>query len=81
MVWSTGGLTRFDPKTEKFTHIAEVPNAYGIALDKDSNVWFAELRARRPHRQGRRQDAQGDEVSAADADRLPAPHHRRATTA
>jgi len=23
MVWSTGGLTRFDPKTEKFTHIEE----------------------------------------------------------
>jgi virginiamycin B lyase len=44
MVWSTGGLTRFDPKTEKFTHIPEVPNAYGIALDKESNVWFAELR-------------------------------------
>ena len=21
MVWSTGGLSRFDPKTEKFTHI------------------------------------------------------------
>jgi virginiamycin B lyase len=44
LVWSTGGLTRFDPKTEKFTHIPEVPNAYGIALDKESNVWFAELR-------------------------------------
>jgi streptogramin lyase/cytochrome c5 len=44
MVWSTGGLTRFDPKTEQFTHIADVPNAYGIALDKESNVWFAELR-------------------------------------
>ncbi len=45
MVWSTGGLSRFDPKTEQFTHIPEVPSAYGIALDKDSNVWFAELRA------------------------------------
>jgi streptogramin lyase len=45
MVWSTGGLTRFDPKYEEFTHIPEVPNAYGITLDKDSNVWFAELRA------------------------------------
>jgi virginiamycin B lyase len=44
MVWSTGGLSRFDPKTEKFSHIAEVPSAYGIALDKDGNVWFAELR-------------------------------------
>jgi virginiamycin B lyase len=43
-VWSTGGLTRFDPKTETFKHIADVPNAYGIALDKDENIWFAELR-------------------------------------
>src|SRR5712671_2169461 len=43
-VWSTGGLTRFDPKYGTFTHIPEVPNAYGIALDKDGNTWFAELR-------------------------------------
>ena len=43
-VWSTGGLTRFDPKTEKFTHIPAVPSAYGIALDKDGNAWFAEQR-------------------------------------
>jgi virginiamycin B lyase len=45
MVWSTGGLSVFDPKTEKYLHIKEVPSAYGITLDKDSNVWFAELRA------------------------------------
>jgi virginiamycin B lyase len=43
-VWSTGGLTRFDPKTETFVHIADVPNAYGIAVDQTGNVWFAELR-------------------------------------
>jgi virginiamycin B lyase len=43
-VWSTGGFTRFDPKYDKFTHITDVPNAYGIALDKDGNPWFAELR-------------------------------------
>ncbi len=43
-VWSTGGLTRYDPKYGTFTHIADVPNAYGIALDKDGNAWFAELR-------------------------------------
>jgi virginiamycin B lyase len=42
-VWSTGGLTRFDPKTEKFTHIPEVPTSYGLDLDKDGNVWFTEL--------------------------------------
>ena len=43
MVWSTGGLTRFDPKAEKFEPIKSVPTSYGIALDKGGNVWFAEL--------------------------------------
>jgi virginiamycin B lyase len=43
MVWSTGALTMFDPKTEKFTHIPEVPTCYGIALDAAGNVWFTEL--------------------------------------
>jgi virginiamycin B lyase len=43
MVWSTGVLSVFDPKTEKFTHIPEVPTCYGIALDKDGNAWFTEL--------------------------------------
>jgi len=42
-IWSTGGLTRFDPKTEKFTHITEVPSAYGIALDREGTVWFTEM--------------------------------------
>ena len=43
MIWSTGAMTVFDPKTEKFTHIPEVPTSYGIALDKDGNAWFTEL--------------------------------------
>jgi virginiamycin B lyase len=43
-VWSTGGLNVYDPKYETFTHITDVPSAYGIALDKDGNAWFAELR-------------------------------------
>ena len=43
MVWSTGMLTVFDPKTEKFTHIEEVPTCYGIALDRAGNAWFTEL--------------------------------------
>jgi len=43
MVWSTGALTVFDPKTEKFTHIPEVPTCYGIDLDAAGNVWFMEL--------------------------------------
>jgi virginiamycin B lyase len=45
LVWSTGAMTRFDPKTEKYDHIPEVPNCYGIALDKDGNAWFTELLA------------------------------------
>ncbi len=41
--WATGGpLTMFDPKTGKFTRFEEVPTAYGVALDKDGNCWFAE---------------------------------------
>jgi Carboxypeptidase regulatory-like domain len=43
MVWSTGGLSRFDPKTEKFEAVASVPSSYGISLDKDGNAWFAEM--------------------------------------
>jgi virginiamycin B lyase len=44
-VWTTGSpLTRFDPKTETFTHFPEVPSSYGITLDKAGNVWFAVLK-------------------------------------
>jgi virginiamycin B lyase len=43
MIWSTGALSVFDPKTEKFTHIPDVPTSYGIALDADGNAWFTEL--------------------------------------
>ena len=42
-VWSTGGpLSKFDPKTEKFTGYSEVPSVYGIAYDQKGKVWFAE---------------------------------------
>jgi virginiamycin B lyase len=42
-VWATGTpLTLFDPKSGKFTQIREVPTAYGLALDRDGNLWFAE---------------------------------------
>jgi virginiamycin B lyase len=42
-IWATGGpLTVFDPKTQKFTQIKEIPSVYGLALDKDGNCWFAE---------------------------------------
>ena len=43
MVWTTGGLTRFDPKMEKFEAVKSVPTSYGISLDKDGNAWFAEM--------------------------------------
>jgi virginiamycin B lyase len=43
-VWATGGpLTVFDPRTKTFTQFKEVPSAYGLALDKDENCWFAEF--------------------------------------
>jgi len=42
-IWATGGpLTVFDPRTKEFTLIKEIPSAYGLALDKDGNCWFAE---------------------------------------
>ncbi len=43
MVWSTGGLTRFDPKMETFDPVKVVPTSYGISLDRDGNAWFAEM--------------------------------------
>jgi virginiamycin B lyase len=45
-VWSTGSpLTKLDPKTGKFTHIGDVPQAYGIAIARDDTVWFAQFGA------------------------------------
>jgi virginiamycin B lyase len=42
-VWTTGRpMTLFDPKTGKYTRFSEIPTAYGLALDKDGNCWFAE---------------------------------------
>jgi len=44
-LWTTGSpVTRFEPKTGKFTHFAEVPSSYGIAVDNDGDIWFAVLR-------------------------------------
>jgi virginiamycin B lyase len=43
-VWSTGDpLTRFDPETNTYHDFAEIPHSYGLALDKDENVWFSEF--------------------------------------
>ena len=67
MVWSTGALTRLRSEDREVHHIPEVPIAYGITLDKDSNVWFAELRADGRIGKVDAKTLQGDEVSAADA--------------
>lgn len=46
-VWGTGRpLKKLDVKTGKFTNFSEVPDTYGIALDKQGNVWFAEFNSR-----------------------------------
>lgn len=43
-VWSTGGpLSVYDPKSGKFTEIPQIPSAYGIVLDKQGTIWFAEF--------------------------------------
>jgi virginiamycin B lyase len=44
-VWTTGRpLTLFDPKTGKFHEFNQIPSAYGLALDKNGNLWFAEYK-------------------------------------
>ena len=43
-VWATGGpLSVYDPKAATFTGIPNIPSAYGIALDKQGTIWFAEF--------------------------------------
>lgn len=48
-VWSSGDpLSRFDPKTGKFTNYwSEVGTAYTIANDNVGNIWFTTLRTHR----------------------------------
>jgi virginiamycin B lyase len=46
-IWSSGRpLSKFDVETKKFTFFPEVPDTYGITVDKDGNVWFAEFNSR-----------------------------------
>jgi virginiamycin B lyase len=53
-IWSSGRpLSKFDVETKKFTFFPEVPDTYGIALDKDGNVWFAEFNSRDHHSIGK----------------------------
>ena len=43
VVWGNSlPLTSFDPATEKFTKYFVAENPYGIDIDKDDNVWFAD---------------------------------------
>ena len=44
-VWTSGSpVTKFDPKTGKYTHFMDAPSSYGITFDKDGNVWFCVLK-------------------------------------
>lgn len=43
-IWGGGSmLVRFDPKTEKFMEFPEARTPYGIELDQQGNIWFAEF--------------------------------------
>ena len=53
-IWSSGRpLAKLDPKTGEFKFFPEVPDCYGIAVDKEGNVWFAEFNSRDHHSIGR----------------------------
>jgi virginiamycin B lyase len=46
-IWGSGRpLKKLDVKTGKFTNFPDVPDTYGITLDKQGNVWFAEFNSR-----------------------------------
>ena len=53
-IWSSGRpLAKLDPKTGEFKFFPEVPDCYGIAVDKEGNVWFAEFNSRDHHSIGK----------------------------
>ena len=53
-IWSSGRpLSKFDVETKKFSFFPEVPDTYGIAVDKDGDVWFAEFNSRDHHSIGK----------------------------
>jgi virginiamycin B lyase len=53
-IWSSGRpLSKFDIETKKFTFFPEIPDTYGITLDKEGNVWFAEFNSRDHHSIGK----------------------------
>jgi virginiamycin B lyase len=44
ILWVSGGPNsyRFDPKTGIYTELKDVPNTYGVNMDKVGNLWFDE---------------------------------------
>ena len=46
-LWVSGRpLKKFDTETKKYTFFNDVPDTYGIDVDKVGNVWFAEFNSR-----------------------------------
>ncbi len=48
-VWATGGpgggvVTKFDTDTKKFIHIPDTEGGYGLIIDKDGDLWYAEFK-------------------------------------
>lgn len=53
-IWSSGRpLSKLDVETKKFTFFPDVPDTYGITVDKEGNVWFAEFNSRDHHSIGK----------------------------
>jgi len=53
-IWISGRpLKKFDLKAQKFTNFPEAPDNYGIAVDQQGSVWFAEINARDHHSIGK----------------------------
>jgi len=53
-IWSSGRpLSKFDVETKKLTFFPEVPDIYGIAVDKEGNIWFAEFNSKDHHSIGK----------------------------
>jgi virginiamycin B lyase len=53
-IWSSGRpLSKFDVETKRFTFFPDVPDTYGITVDKEGNVWFAEFNSKDHHSIGK----------------------------
>ncbi len=46
-LWVTGRpFKKFDTETKKFTFFYDIPDTYGVDVDKAGNVWFAEFNSK-----------------------------------